>query len=95
MHARGSGAHAWMSRSSGRAHGGSTAPSEPPPSARCAPGSMPDDHIDTAEMYGDAESIVAEAIVDCREEVFLVSKVVPSNATRRGWFAPAKPPFAG
>ncbi|MBE7247403.1 MAG: aldo/keto reductase, partial [Actinomycetospora chiangmaiensis] len=41
-------------------------------------------HIDTAEMYGDAESIVAEAIADCREEVFLVSKVVPSNATRRG-----------
>ncbi|MCJ2138107.1 aldo/keto reductase [Methylobacterium sp. J-026] len=41
-------------------------------------------HIDTAEMYGDAEAIVAEAIVDCREEVFLVSKVVPGNATRRG-----------
>jgi diketogulonate reductase-like aldo/keto reductase len=41
-------------------------------------------HIDTAEMYGDAEAIVAEAIADCREEVFLVSKVVPDNATRRG-----------
>lgn len=41
-------------------------------------------HIDTAEMYGDAESIVGEAIADCREEIFLVSKVVPSNATRRG-----------
>ena len=41
-------------------------------------------HIDTAEMYGDAEAIVAEAIADCREEVFLVSKVVPGNATRRG-----------
>lgn len=41
-------------------------------------------HIDTAEMYGDAESMVGEAIGDCREEVFLVSKVVPSNATRRG-----------
>ena len=41
-------------------------------------------HIDTAEMYGDAEAIVAEAITDCREEVFLVSKVVPGNATRRG-----------
>lgn len=41
-------------------------------------------HIDTAEMYGEAESFVAEAIADCREEVFLVSKVVPSNATRRG-----------
>ena len=41
-------------------------------------------HIDTAEMYGDAEAIVAEATADCREEVFLVSKVVPGNATRRG-----------
>jgi diketogulonate reductase-like aldo/keto reductase len=41
-------------------------------------------HIDTAEMYGDAEAIVAEAIADGREEVFLVSKVVPGNATRRG-----------
>ncbi|MDQ0447795.1 diketogulonate reductase-like aldo/keto reductase [Methylobacterium aerolatum] len=41
-------------------------------------------HIDTAEMYGDAEVMVAEAIADCREEIFLVSKVVPSNATRRG-----------
>ncbi|MDP4021855.1 aldo/keto reductase [Methylobacterium sp. NEAU 140] len=41
-------------------------------------------HIDTAEMYGEAEAIVAEAVRDCREEVFLVSKVVPSNATRRG-----------
>ncbi|GJD81002.1 hypothetical protein GCM10007886_18380 [Methylobacterium gregans] len=41
-------------------------------------------HIDTAEMYDDAESIVAEAIAGLREEVFLVSKVVPGNATRRG-----------
>ncbi|MCJ2053588.1 aldo/keto reductase [Methylobacterium sp. J-070] len=41
-------------------------------------------HIDTAEMYGDAEAIVGVAIADCREEVFLVSKVVPGNATRRG-----------
>lgn len=41
-------------------------------------------HIDTAEMYGEAESIVGDAISDCREEIFLVSKVVPSNATRRG-----------
>ncbi len=41
-------------------------------------------HIDTAEMYGEAETIVGEAIADCREEIFLVSKVVPSNATRRG-----------
>ncbi len=41
-------------------------------------------HIDTAEMYDDAESIVAEAMAGLREEVFLVSKVVPGNATRRG-----------
>ena len=41
-------------------------------------------HIDTAEMYGDAEPVVAEAIAGRREEVFLVSKVLPSNASRRG-----------
>jgi len=41
-------------------------------------------HIDTAEMYGDAERIVAEAIVGRRDEVFLVSKVLPDNASRRG-----------
>src|SRR3712207_2636832 len=41
-------------------------------------------HIDTAEMYGSgaAEEIVAEAIVGRREEVFLVSKVLPENASR-------------
>ena len=41
-------------------------------------------HIDTAEMYGDAELVVAEAIAGPRDEVFLVSKVLPSNASRRG-----------
>jgi len=41
-------------------------------------------HIDTAEMYGDAEPIVAEAIAGRRDEVFLVSKVLPENASRRG-----------
>lgn len=41
-------------------------------------------HIDTAEMYDDGEAIVADAIEGQREEVFLVSKVVPGNATRRG-----------
>jgi diketogulonate reductase-like aldo/keto reductase len=41
-------------------------------------------HIDTAEMYGDAELVVAEAIAGQRDEVFLVSKVLPSNASRRG-----------
>jgi diketogulonate reductase-like aldo/keto reductase len=41
-------------------------------------------HIDTAEMYGDAELVVAEAVAGRRDEVFLVSKVLPSNASRRG-----------
>ncbi|MCX7137674.1 MAG: aldo/keto reductase, partial [Proteobacteria bacterium] len=42
--------------------------------------------IDTAEMYGDgrAEQLVGEAIAGRRAEVFLVSKVLPHNATRRG-----------
>jgi diketogulonate reductase-like aldo/keto reductase len=44
-------------------------------------------HIDTAELYGRGrveESIVAEAIAGRRDEVFLVSKVMPSNATYEG-----------
>ena len=43
-------------------------------------------HIDTAEMYGNgrAEELVGEAIAGRRNEVFLVSKVLPSNASRRG-----------
>ncbi len=41
-------------------------------------------HIDTAEMYGDAEPVIAEAIAGRRDEIFLVSKVLPSNASRRG-----------
>jgi diketogulonate reductase-like aldo/keto reductase len=41
-------------------------------------------HIDTAEMYGEAEVIIAEAIAGRRDEVFLVSKVLPQNASRRG-----------
>jgi diketogulonate reductase-like aldo/keto reductase len=41
-------------------------------------------HIDTAEMYGDAELVIAEAITGRREEIFLVSKVLPGNASRRG-----------
>ena len=46
-------------------------------------------HIDTAEMYGSgaAEEIVGEAIAGRRNEVFLVSKVLPSNASRRGTIA--------
>jgi diketogulonate reductase-like aldo/keto reductase len=45
--------------------------------------------IDTAEMYGDgrAEKLVGEAIQGRRDEVFLVDKVLPSNATRRGTIA--------
>jgi diketogulonate reductase-like aldo/keto reductase len=44
-------------------------------------------HIDTAELYGRGrveESIVSEAIAGRRDEVFLVSKVMPSNATYEG-----------
>jgi diketogulonate reductase-like aldo/keto reductase len=41
-------------------------------------------HIDTAEMYGDAELVVAEAIAGRRDDIFLVSKVLPSNASRHG-----------
>jgi len=43
-------------------------------------------HVDTAELYGSGtvEEIVAEAIDGRREGVFLVSKVVPENASRRG-----------
>jgi len=44
-------------------------------------------HIDTAEMYGDAELVIAEAIVGQRDELFLVSKVLPSNASRKGTIA--------
>jgi diketogulonate reductase-like aldo/keto reductase len=41
-------------------------------------------HIDTAEMYGNAEEVVAGAIAGRRQEVFLVSKVLPENASRAG-----------
>lgn len=41
-------------------------------------------HIDTAEMYGEAEPMIAEAIAGRRDEVFLVSKVLPSHASRTG-----------
>lgn len=41
-------------------------------------------HIDTAEMYGDAETVVREAISGRRDEAFLVSKVLPHNASREG-----------
>src|ERR1700685_4760741 len=43
-------------------------------------------YIDTAEMYGEGrvEQLVAEAIVGRRDEVFLASKVLPSNASYEG-----------
>jgi diketogulonate reductase-like aldo/keto reductase len=43
-------------------------------------------HIDSAEMYGTgaAESLIAKALEGRRDEVFLVSKVLPSNASKRG-----------
>ena len=46
-------------------------------------------HIDTAEMYGSgsAEGIIAKAIAGRRDEVFLVSKVLPGNASKRGTLA--------
>ncbi|HVY37502.1 MAG TPA: aldo/keto reductase [Polyangia bacterium] len=46
-------------------------------------------HVDTAEMYGQgaAEKLVGAAIAGRRDEVFLVSKVLPSNASRAGTIA--------
>ncbi len=47
-------------------------------------------HLDTAELYGQGrveEALVAKAIEGRRDEVFLVSKVMPSNATREGTVA--------
>jgi diketogulonate reductase-like aldo/keto reductase len=43
-------------------------------------------HIDAAEMYGSgaAEELIGEAIAGRRDEVFLVSKVLPQNASRSG-----------
>ena len=46
-------------------------------------------HIDTAEMYGSgtAEKLIAEAISGRSDEVFLVAKVLPRNASRAGTIA--------
>lgn len=45
-------------------------------------------HIDTAELYGKSEIIIAEAIKDMpRSELFIVSKVSPSNASYKGTLA--------
>ncbi|MGI9449202.1 MAG: aldo/keto reductase [Geminicoccaceae bacterium] len=45
--------------------------------------------VDTAEMYGNgaAEALVGDAICDRRDEVFLVSKVLPNHASREGTIA--------
>lgn len=45
--------------------------------------------VDTAEMYGNgaAEELVAEALGHRRDELFLVSKVLPNHATKRGTVA--------
>ncbi len=39
--------------------------------------------IDTAEMYG-TEDLVGEAVRPCRDKAFIVSKVLPSNASYEG-----------
>lgn len=46
-------------------------------------------HIDTAEMYGSgrAEGVIAEAIAGRRDEAFIVSKVLPNNASAKGTVA--------
>ncbi len=43
-------------------------------------------HVDTAELYGSGrvEELVGQALAGRRDEVFLVSKVQPSNASRKG-----------
>jgi diketogulonate reductase-like aldo/keto reductase len=41
-------------------------------------------HMDTAEMYDDAELVVAEAIKGRRKDVFLVDKVLPQHASKKG-----------
>jgi diketogulonate reductase-like aldo/keto reductase len=45
--------------------------------------------IDTAEMYGNgrSEQLVAEVIAGRRDQIYLVSKVLPENASRRGTIA--------
>jgi diketogulonate reductase-like aldo/keto reductase len=43
-------------------------------------------HLDTAEMYADgaSEEIVADAVAGQRDRVFIATKVLPSNASRKG-----------
>ena len=46
-------------------------------------------HIDTAELYGSGrvESLIAPVVAESRDELFLVSKVMPSNASKAGTIA--------
>ena len=53
------------------------------------------DHIDTAEMYGAAEEVVADAIAGRRDEVFLVSKVMPETPPAGAPSAPVSAPWSG
>jgi diketogulonate reductase-like aldo/keto reductase len=41
-------------------------------------------HVDTAELYRGSEEVIAEALVDRRDEMFLVSKVLPHHASFKG-----------
>src|SRR5258708_16197392 len=49
-------------------------------------------HIDTAELYGrgKVEAMVGRAIAGRRDDIFLVSKVMPSNASRAGTIKPCE-----
>ncbi len=46
-------------------------------------------HIDTAELYGSGrvEELIAPVVAECRNDLFLVSKVMPQNASREGTIA--------
>lgn len=41
-------------------------------------------HIDTAELYTGSEQVIRDAIGERRDELFLVSKVLPRNASYKG-----------
>ena len=84
---------AWVTRgnrcpSSGKGPGkwGKSPPSAPKRSRLCEGDRNGATLIDTAEMYsgGEAERIVADAISDVRDRVFLVTKVWPTNGSYDG-----------
>ncbi len=54
-------------------------------------------HVDTAELYGSGrvESLIAPVIAESRDTLFLVSKVMPQNASRKARLPPAKNPCNG